>query len=279
MTSRSVETITRTTRSGNMCASCAPMIPPSTAPGASAGAHFLEAFVAEDMPWAHIDMAPTMWADRASALTPKGPTGFFKFYRELWDEKLLGPRPTDDPRDFLPEAAAYTEQAAIPTTVDLKDTRWLPSFNLKWNLNEEMLIRFGVSKGLSRPKPSGRYVHEARPLGLGVRVGGPRCFRQAGREVSVEQLADIISAGPDRGGQDQDQKLLHPRSHPGRKQPEPHSGPARRNDAQGQLQHAADQHRDAEGALGVDDQARADHLLAGVVGKRLTYRTTHSGRA
>ena len=57
----------------------------------------------------------------------------------------------DDPRDFLPEAAAYTEQAAIETTLDLKDTRWLPSFNLKWNLNEEMLIRFGVSKGLSRP--------------------------------------------------------------------------------------------------------------------------------
>lgn len=57
----------------------------------------------------------------------------------------------DDQRDFLPQAAAYTEQAAIATTVDLKDTRWLPSFNLKWNLNDEMLIRAGVSKGLSRP--------------------------------------------------------------------------------------------------------------------------------
>src|SRR5690606_18012995 len=49
------------------------------------------------------------------------------------------------------EAAAYTEQAAIPTTLELKDTRWLPSFNAKWNLNDQMLIRFGVSKGLSRP--------------------------------------------------------------------------------------------------------------------------------
>jgi TonB-dependent receptor len=35
--------------------------------------------------------------------------------------------------------------------VDLKDTRWLPSFNAKLNLNSEMLIRFAVSKGLSRP--------------------------------------------------------------------------------------------------------------------------------
>ena len=48
----------------------------SPAPGASSGAHFIEAFVAEDMPWAHIDMAPTMWADSARPLTPKGPTGY-----------------------------------------------------------------------------------------------------------------------------------------------------------------------------------------------------------
>lgn len=48
----------------------------SPAPGASAGAHFIEAFIAEDMPWAHIDMAPTMWADSSGPLTPKGPTGY-----------------------------------------------------------------------------------------------------------------------------------------------------------------------------------------------------------
>ncbi|MFC4254561.1 leucyl aminopeptidase [Altererythrobacter xixiisoli] len=48
----------------------------SPAPGASAGAHFIEAFIAPDMPWAHIDMAPTMWADSAGPLTPKGATGY-----------------------------------------------------------------------------------------------------------------------------------------------------------------------------------------------------------
>jgi iron complex outermembrane receptor protein len=57
----------------------------------------------------------------------------------------------DDPRDFLPQATAYAAQAPVATTVDIKDTRWLPSFNLKWNLNADMLVRFGVSKGLSRP--------------------------------------------------------------------------------------------------------------------------------
>jgi leucyl aminopeptidase len=48
----------------------------SPAPSASSGAHFIEAFVAEDMPWAHIDMAPTMWADKDAALTPKGASGY-----------------------------------------------------------------------------------------------------------------------------------------------------------------------------------------------------------
>ena len=33
--------------------------------------------------------------------SPEGPRGFFKFYRDLWDEKELGPRPTDDPLDLL----------------------------------------------------------------------------------------------------------------------------------------------------------------------------------
>ena len=36
-------------------------------------------------------------------------------------------------------------------TVSQDDTHWLPSFNLKWNLNSEMLIRFGASQNLSRP--------------------------------------------------------------------------------------------------------------------------------
>src|SRR5437899_3670954 len=31
----------------------------------------------------------------------EGPRGFFKFYRDQWDEKLLGPKPVADPLDLL----------------------------------------------------------------------------------------------------------------------------------------------------------------------------------
>jgi hypothetical protein len=37
---------------------------------------------------------------------PEGPRGFFEFYRELWDEKELGPRPVDDPLKLLEIDAA-----------------------------------------------------------------------------------------------------------------------------------------------------------------------------
>ena len=33
--------------------------------------------------------------------SPEGPRGFFKFYRDLWDERELGPRPVADPLDLL----------------------------------------------------------------------------------------------------------------------------------------------------------------------------------
>ena len=33
--------------------------------------------------------------------SPEGPRGFFKFYRDLWNEAELGPKPVADPRDLL----------------------------------------------------------------------------------------------------------------------------------------------------------------------------------
>ncbi len=57
----------------------------------------------------------------------------------------------DDPRDFLPETTAFLEQAATPILVDQDDTDWLPSLNVKWNFNDNMLMRFGASKAVTRP--------------------------------------------------------------------------------------------------------------------------------
>ena len=57
----------------------------------------------------------------------------------------------DDIRDFVPDAAVYAAQDPIETDFKSSDVKWLPSFNLKWGLNKDMLVRFAVSKGLNRP--------------------------------------------------------------------------------------------------------------------------------
>jgi iron complex outermembrane receptor protein len=57
----------------------------------------------------------------------------------------------DDPRDFLPQTTAFLETAASPILVDQDDTKWLPSLNVKWNLNDNMLVRLGASKAITRP--------------------------------------------------------------------------------------------------------------------------------
>jgi hypothetical protein len=43
---------------------------------------------------------------------PQGPRGFFKFYRDLWDEKELGPRPVADPLALLAKNADGSPMAS-----------------------------------------------------------------------------------------------------------------------------------------------------------------------
>ncbi|MBB4659701.1 TonB-dependent receptor [Parvularcula dongshanensis] len=57
----------------------------------------------------------------------------------------------DDLADFQPAAVAYFNQGSLANGFDNKYEEWLPSFNAKWNLNDEMLIRVGASRALSRP--------------------------------------------------------------------------------------------------------------------------------
>ena len=51
-------------------------INPSGGAGAGLGAHFIGSFVAEGMPWVHLDIAGVNRSDSASPLSPKGATGF-----------------------------------------------------------------------------------------------------------------------------------------------------------------------------------------------------------
>ncbi|WP_426357032.1 TonB-dependent receptor [Pseudocolwellia sp. HL-MZ19] len=60
----------------------------------------------------------------------------------------------DEKNDFLPETEAYLQTLDSVRKVDVEDEHWLPSLNVKLNLNDDMLIRFGASKGVTRPNMS-----------------------------------------------------------------------------------------------------------------------------
>jgi TonB-dependent receptor len=83
-------------------------------------------------------------------------TGSFQ-YSPFGPDEQTNPveiEPFDNVRDFLPETAEFFDQAPLDRVVSISEDYYLPSLNLKLDLNEEMLIRFGVSRGLSLPNIS-----------------------------------------------------------------------------------------------------------------------------
>lgn len=59
--------------------------------------------------------------------------------------------PASNPRTYLPELAAYLDQADTVLGIDNSYEYWLPSLNVKWELNDEMLIRFAASQAITPP--------------------------------------------------------------------------------------------------------------------------------
>ena len=58
------------------------------------------------------------------------------------------------PIDFLPESVAFLEQQnPLIEDAELQSSEeWLPSLNLKWDVNDEFLIRFAASEAITRPR-------------------------------------------------------------------------------------------------------------------------------
>lgn len=56
-----------------------------------------------------------------------------------------------NPRTYLPELAAFLDQADTVINIDNSYEYFLPSLNVKWELNDEMLIRFAASQAITPP--------------------------------------------------------------------------------------------------------------------------------
>jgi len=79
---------------------------------------------------------------------PKGPTGFFKFYRDLWDEKSLGKRPVADPLDLLQKNADGSPIVHNTYSIGGMKEHWGCLNNPAWRTVLKAWVRAGVDRGV-----------------------------------------------------------------------------------------------------------------------------------
>lgn len=79
---------------------------------------------------------------------PAGPTGFFKFYRDLWDEKVLGPKPVADPLSLLEKNADGSPIRARTYAIGGMNEHWACLRNPAWQAVLKAWVRHGIRRGL-----------------------------------------------------------------------------------------------------------------------------------
>ena len=77
-----------------------------------------------------------------------GPRGFFKFYRDLWDEKTLGPRPVKDPIDLLQKNADGSPIIHNSYSIGGMKEYWGCLNNPHWRTVLKAWAKVGIDRGV-----------------------------------------------------------------------------------------------------------------------------------
>lgn len=80
--------------------------------------------------------------------SPDGPRGFFKFYKELWDEAELGPKPVEDPLDFLEKGADGMPIVQDEYKIGGMREYWACLRNPNWQKVLKAWIKRGIERGV-----------------------------------------------------------------------------------------------------------------------------------
>lgn len=79
---------------------------------------------------------------------PKGPTGFFHFYRNLWDERELGPKPVADPTLLLERDADGKPLVQSDYGIGGMKEYWACLRNPQWQQVLKAWLKRGVERGV-----------------------------------------------------------------------------------------------------------------------------------
>ena len=77
-----------------------------------------------------------------------GPQGFFKFYRDLWDEKELGPKPVKDPLELLAKNADGTPMASKQYSIGQMREYTACLNNPHWRTVLKAWAKRGIERGV-----------------------------------------------------------------------------------------------------------------------------------
>jgi hypothetical protein len=78
----------------------------------------------------------------------EGPRGFFKFYRDLWDEKELGPRPVKDPIELLERDAKGKPIVDNQYSIGGMKEYWACLNNPQWRAVLKAWVKVAVRRGV-----------------------------------------------------------------------------------------------------------------------------------
>ena len=78
----------------------------------------------------------------------EGPRGFFHFYRDLWDEQQLGPKPVSDPLDFLEKDVQGKPIVSNQYRLGGMREYWACLRNPNWQKVLQAWVKHGVERGL-----------------------------------------------------------------------------------------------------------------------------------
>jgi hypothetical protein len=92
--------------------------------------------------------------------SPDGPRGFFRFYRDLWDESVLGPKPEKDPIAFLEKQKDGTPISDRNYAIGGMNEYWACLRNPSWQRVLKAWIRRGIELGVDGYVANYFYRHD-----------------------------------------------------------------------------------------------------------------------
>jgi hypothetical protein len=78
--------------------------------------------------------------------SPEGPRGFFRFYRDQWDETLLGPKPIDDPVELLEKDKSGKPISNATYSIGGMREYWACLNNPHWRGVLKAWVRCGIAR-------------------------------------------------------------------------------------------------------------------------------------